>query len=148
MKTIIFRKPPLFRRFVAFLVDLMILNLILFPFDWFFNKYLPTDVPYNVLSDLVSIYFIEILLGFVFYFLIFILYFSMFEFILGKTPGKGIWGIKVIQLESSRNFWRFLVRNLQVFFLIPFWVIDFLFIFSKKRNRLLERISGTTVVVG
>ncbi len=136
-----YTRPPLWKRIVAFLYDLVLLNLILFPFNWYFEIYANSEILGNEVLFAENLLFI--LIGILFYALMVILYFSMFEYLLSKTPGQSLMRLKV---EGQKKYWRYLVRSL--FFILPFplWVIDILFVFNKKRERLLEKLSKTFVI--
>lgn len=147
MKFVVLKKPPLFRRSIAFILDLMIVDLALFPFNWFFDQYVPKGSTMDVIQTIIEQNFSEMLIGMMLYFTIMVSYFVLFEYYLGKTPGKAIWKMKVISLEGEKNFYKYIIRSLQIFFLIPFWIVDILSVFSKTRDRLLEKASKTTVVI-
>lgn len=148
MKYVVLKKPPLFRRFIAFLLDLMIVDIILFPFDWYFGDFIPKESTSDALRIIVEQYFSEIFIGLGLYFVVMIAYFSIFEYYLGKTPGKALWKMKVIQISGEKKYINFVSRSLQLFFIMPLWAIDLAFVFSKKRDRLLEKVSKTTVIIG
>ncbi|MEM4397999.1 MAG: RDD family protein, partial [Candidatus Woesearchaeota archaeon] len=102
----ILNKASLFKRIIAFILDLFIIQILLSPLsvlienkfqfgnDFNQNFNLLYNNP-NVLSDLMFITFII--------FLIMFFYFVYFEYKLGKTPGKLILGLRVINEKSNEN---------------------------------------------
>lgn len=75
------------------------------------------------------------------------LYFMVFEMNNGKTPGKKILDIKVVDREfGDIGFVKALVRNITKF--LPFWPVAgaLLIALTKKRQRLGDMLAGTLVI--
>lgn len=76
----------------------------------------------------------------------------------GTNPGKKICGLRVVKAESGRSctFGDMLVRNLVMGFLVLsflgtislgiVYLVDALMIFGDRRQRLIDKMSGTLVV--
>jgi uncharacterized RDD family membrane protein YckC len=79
-------------------------------------------------------------------------YFVIFEFILQQTPGKIITGIYVESLRTNDkkpSLLQCILKNIVLFPALPFvilWVFDLIFLFSKERTRLTEKILGLRTV--
>jgi uncharacterized RDD family membrane protein YckC len=139
----------LWRRTAAFLLDLIVLNLVvLSPFEKVMKKAIPqTDILSMQLflsQNPETTRFLSLLLFIMSGLVLF--YFAFLEGILGKTLGKMVFKI---QVQSAKpGMWRFIVSNLFVIPVFPFillWIVDPLFlIFSKQR--LSERLAGMHTV--
>jgi len=153
----------LFRRLAAFVLDLLILNmLVLEPFRNIFQNniqvssltelysfLMENDTAYNTLY--VSSVFISIIA---------LLYFAILEWKLGQTLGKMLFGIYVVDENGESialsdgshgiSFWKALVRSLYFIPAFPFVLLvlaDPIFmVFNKNSQRLSEIISKTRVV--
>jgi len=149
-----FKGPALlWKRMVAFIIDLLVIDIVLaFPFRKIILRLSP-DVgfkeTYSLLMNnpefaktltIVSI-FISILA---------LLYFSITEYKVKQTVGKILMNIYVVSTEKKMRYWQCVVRNLFLFPVFPFfllWVIDPVFLlFNKNGQRLSEVISKTRVV--
>ncbi|MEM2138608.1 MAG: signal peptide peptidase SppA [Candidatus Woesearchaeota archaeon] len=109
-------KASILKRIIAFILDLIIIQILLSPLsvlienkfqfgnDFNQNFNLLYNNP-NILSDLMFITFLI--------FLIIFFYFVYFEYKLGKTPGKLILGLKVIN-EKSNNLLKKTEENSEI----------------------------------
>ncbi len=137
----------IWRRSFAYIVDLLIINLILVaPFQKILNipnqSYQET---YNFLinnpNTMYSILFASMIL-----FILILLYWSLLEYYISQTIGKMLFGISVISLKKNLTFKQTLIRNLSKFSL-PLLIVDSLNILIKSKNqRYLEKISNTLVI--
>ncbi|MEK6964518.1 MAG: RDD family protein [Nanoarchaeota archaeon] len=131
------------RRALAFLADLIVMNLVLFtPFEGILGHYMKgsweeslkwTQIP----SGLVVVMVCMVVLA--------LLYFSLLEFFLHQTIGMMLLGLYV---EGSVSFWRALIRNVFIIPFFPFfllWVVEPLYLFFKG-ERWLERLTSTRTV--
>ncbi|HLC98526.1 MAG TPA: RDD family protein [Candidatus Nanoarchaeia archaeon] len=149
-------KPRLFsvpaspmKRAFAFLIDLLILDLIVFfPFRTVISKIAP-DVSFSSLNSLMSnpeltSFFVAIAFAMG---ILSILYFAMLEYRIQQTIGKMLFRISVKSERNTMEFWQCLVRSIFLLPLFPFivlWVADVLYIFfNQQRQRLLEVVSKT-----
>ncbi len=145
------RSASIFKRLVAFLVDLAILNfIVVWPFKRFFESMIPSGnlmelasfVKANpaIVSQVNSIY---LFMGIMFF-----IYFTICEARFGQSLGKYIVGIYVKGEKENATFWQIVIRNI---FLIPIfpilllWVIDPLSLVFTK-SRFSDRISKTQVI--
>jgi uncharacterized RDD family membrane protein YckC len=73
--------------------------------------------------------------------LILLLYFSLFQYFLGRTPGMQLMNLYTLPMTFSQA----VVRNLLFVPIFPFsllWILDLIFLIWKKR-RFLELVSNT-----
>jgi len=134
------------RRLFAFIIDIFIVKIvILFPFNRFLLNNIPAD------SDFISVklYLLEneeifrlFFITWVFTTLITMLYFSLFEYLIKKTPGKTLLNLEVESEKEDSEFWQYLIRSIWLFFYVPFWAVDFPY-YLIKRRRFLEKLSNT-----
>lgn len=142
------------KRLLAFIIDILIINtFVLFPFDGLLNRLVPSTSALSINSPVINsdlmttIYAIAIM---------FFTYFIVFEYKMGQTPGKMIFGLFVISSDVQKNqlqkltFWQIITRNLSMFLVFPFvllLIIDPIFIlFNKNNQRLLEQLSKSIVI--
>ncbi len=153
---------PVWKRVVAFVIDFIIIELIIFsPIRAVLMKLVP-------MADLAALQAVltddarltAVLVGMLsFAGVLAMLYFAILEYTVGMTLGKRLMRISVVSANGLRDngprdngprFWQCVVRSL---FLVPisplplFWLLDPAFlIFSKSNARLLERLSKTQTV--
>jgi uncharacterized RDD family membrane protein YckC len=137
------------KRFGAFLADIMILDtIIMFPFTFVFAQFLPEKLTYQAIATYLqqndNITAILIIIW-TLYFFVMILYFSIFEYLIGTTPGKKVFDLNVVSEEGDLKYWQTIVRSLQLFVIVPLWIIDMIYLIFKKK-RFFEAISKTKVV--
>ncbi len=142
---------PVWRRLFAFIIDLLILNVIFFfPFQSMIEGLIPNGgwetIVMQANANLAALETITAVLG-----IVALLYFTFFEAALAKTPGKHLMHILVASESPQPSFWRMMIRNLYVLPIFPFillWLLEPLFmIFSKDQQRLLERLSKTRTMM-
>jgi uncharacterized RDD family membrane protein YckC len=150
-----FKGPAsIFKRALAFLIDLSIINFIIFfPFRRLLQNVLPEEssfsLTYNFLKNnpelgtLLSITFMTMSF-------ITILYFIILEKKLTQSIGKIILNINVASEKKHLKLWQLIVRNLFLIPIFPFillWIIDPIFIIlTKNKQRLSEILSKTKVI--
>ncbi len=143
----------LWKRFIAVLIDLLILFLVVFlPFRNFISSRIPETYSfseaYNMLSasqdsyGLIAVYMSMLLLVF--------LYFFVLEKKMSQTIGKKLMNLYIVSYTAELKIWQVLVRNL---LFIPIFPFDLLLIidpismlFTKTNQRLSEILSKTRVV--
>lgn len=144
---------PIWKRALAFLIDLAIINVVIFsPFQRVLVALVPSASDFSALQAtlsadqglmnlLISIFSIVGILA--------MLYFVILEYVLGMTLGMRIMRIHV-SAEKPIGFWRCIARNLFFIPLFPFpllWIIDPLhLLFSHDNARFLERLTKTRTV--
>ncbi len=145
---------PIFRRILAFIVDLIIINLfIVSPYRSLFEKILPTesfmetfDLLQKMEGNLGSIYIIIMLV------IISILcYFIILEKILGQTLGKRLMDIYVVDIEGRKlSIWQLFARSMFLIPVLPFmllWIVDPVFtLFNKDNQRFMEYLTKSKTV--
>lgn len=143
----------LFRRFLAFLLDLFALDLVVAGpfrsiFMAIFGKQELKDIMVVMESDPLMSFLAQtilLLLG-----LLVLLYFVILEYAVGQTLGKRIFRLRVESDRRQKKLWQYLVRSLFVIPVFPFivlWIVDPLHqLFSIEGRRWTERLSRTRVV--
>jgi len=150
-----FAGPALvWKRLLAFLADLLIINLILFfPFKKIIQKSIPQFSSYSeVYSFLYSNQgYTKMLTTISLIMSIFaVLYFAWIEYKIQQTPGKMLFNISVVTETKNLAFWQCLVRSLFIIPIFPFfllWIIDPIFLFFTKTNQRLSEIISRTKTV-
>jgi uncharacterized RDD family membrane protein YckC len=138
----------LFKRLIAFLLDIIVLDFIVFsPFKAMVMSLVPEKgimATAQFLSNNPAItsrlIIISVILG-----MLSLAYFAALEFLVGQTVGKAVLGLFVASDKKRPSLWQAIVRNLFAIPLFPFflfWIIDPLFLLFSGR-RLLERLSRT-----
>lgn len=129
-----------------FLIDILILQVIVTgPFDSFFPEHdTLAATQAALLGDPHMLALMMAIVGIIG--LLSMSYFVAMEFLIGQTVGKMVLSIGVY--SPDRSVWRFIVRNIFVFFLYTLSIvaiIDFLGLF--KGRRITEDLSKTEVVM-
>ena len=131
------------------MLDLFILkSFVLWPLDLISRRFLPESVGYEqaqlllrsnpeIYSGILVIWMFDMLLA--------ILYFSLFEFFLNKTPGKAFFGLRVV-FPQKKTYLQAFERQLSLFVLIPLCLVDLVYFFWKKQ-RFFEMLSKTKTVL-
>jgi len=145
--------PSIFKRILAFVIDLLVVNLVLlYPFRGVFDRAMLKGTFMETFSHISSnsgavlgLYVITIMAA-----MITVLYFVAFEYKLGQTIGKMLMNMKVISLTKKLGFWQCVLRALFVIPFFPFyilWVLDPVFaLFNKQQQRFMEWVSKTRTV--
>ena len=145
----------LFRRFFAFVIDLLVIDIVIFfPFRGILEKTMPKasyKEAYQFLisnpgySKLISI--IMVAAG-----ILSIFYFALLEYKLNQSIGKMFLGVFVKNELKEKRFWQYLVRSMFLLPIFPFillCILDPIFMFFTKNNqRLSEILSKTRTVQG
>lgn len=147
------------KRIVAFMIDLFIIDFILFwPFERIFSRVIPESSRgisslqqfFSASPGLASaLTMTSVVMG-----IIVVLYFALLEYYVGQTPGKMLFSIRVISsadgVKKEMRFWQCLVRSIlwiPMFPFIVFWIIDPLYVLLNQQNqRLLELVSRTSTM--
>lgn len=142
---------PLWKRILAFILDVLILDLVIIsPFQKFFKGIVPENVSFKGLFS----YFMEgtfdlskLLIAALFIMLITLFYWALLEWKLGQSVGKLVLNIFVRSTKKEKlTLGQCFVRNLsKVSTLLLFF--DVLYMLLRKQNqRWLEEVSNTEVV--
>ncbi len=150
-----FTGPALvWKRLLAFVADLLIINLVLFfPFKKIIQKSIPKfssySEAYNFLASnqnyTTTLTIVSLVMA-----LFALLYFAWLEYKIQQTPGKMLFNVYVVSDAKKLNFWQFIVRSLFIIPVFPFfllWVIDPLFLFFTKTNQRLSEILSKTKTI-
>lgn len=143
----------IFKRIIAFVIDILILDLIvLAPFDFLFQKMMPTgsisqQISYiqNNPGLLNSFYPIMIFMS-----IIIVFYFTYLDYKIKQTPGKMLLGLYIIPEKKNRTFWNYLLSNItfvvaRLFIIV--WIIDFFYMISSPKNqRLTQKLNKILIV--
>jgi len=149
----------IWKRLLALLVDLAVLDFFVFSFFTDVSKILLGDsadimATYRMLQEntsrtsaIVMVMAIVIMLAFV--------YFVLLQYATGQTVGMMLLNLQVVfqvgeKEFSMPSFWQCLIRNMFLIPAMPFillWIIDPLYLFfTKKNQRLTEWLSQTRVI--
>jgi len=137
------------KRTLAFIFDIMVINLIIvWPFQGIFNKYLSSTTFGSIISSgeqLPSSLYVIILIVFI----LAMLYFMFFEYYLGQSLGQLFFDIKITSKNNDITLWQSFLRNCFILPIFPFyilWVAEPLYLAFYK-ERLTERLTGTSTVI-
>lgn len=149
----LFKAPAnLFKRALAFAIDLVIVSFLVYPFERVIRKIVPVTGSYAETYTMLAnsentglLTTVSILIS-----LAAIAYFSILESKLGQTIGKIALKVYVVSENRELKYWQCLVRNLFLLPFIPFillWVIDPLYaIFTKDNKRFSDILAKTKVI--
>ena len=139
-KSIFSSSAPLWKRFLSFFIDILILEFFVFShFESLLQPYaaLPSS------HDLVSLSFLVGILGF-----FVLLYFTTLEYTFGQTLGDMAVGIKLV--GQTESLWRIVVSDLSFLPFFPFFLLGILDImmlfFSSTHQRFMRLLVGIHVV--
>jgi uncharacterized RDD family membrane protein YckC len=141
----------LFKRFFAFVFDLLMIDLIILsPFRGILSGILPGNAFSNAYSFVVENSRYATLLSMILLVVsvLAMVYFVALEKLLGQTPGKMIFNLHVV--SETGSVWAYVLRSLFVVPIVPFillWLVDPVYIFfNEDHQRLTERLGRTKVV--
>lgn len=143
------------RRLAAFVVDMFIVEfVVLSPFTRILARLVPRGSFFEMFSQapssaLMSAFFkVSVASS-----LLVIAYFFYFEYRSFQTPGKMLFGLRLVSRFKDISWWQFFVSNLIFLVYIPivvfqlFFVYDVVYLlFSPAKQRFLERVSGLFLV--
>jgi uncharacterized RDD family membrane protein YckC len=143
---------PIWKRFIAFILDLLILNIIVvYPFQSLVASVIPSKdfmTTYSYLSAHTpprSLYAIIIAVA-----ILSVLYFAMLERRTGTTIGKMVLSLSVVPTGGDNHAWRYYARSLFLIPVLPFillGVVDPVYmLFNEDHQRFTEYLSRTKVV--
>jgi len=144
-------------RFVAFIIDMLIINVSVLAITWFVSvtiELINLQAFYNIFSILLpgaSSTFEQLLsqltAGF-FISLVIATYFIFFWVLAGYTPGKALMGVRIITTEGRKiSFLRALLRYLAYFLSAVLFFLGFLWIFvDRRRQGWHDKIANTYVI--
>ncbi|MBW2983279.1 RDD family protein [Candidatus Woesearchaeota archaeon] len=127
------------KRVVAFVLDLLVIDLLLTPFDELLRS-IDSAALMRGAALPESLVAAGILMG-----VVALLYFGLFEYLLGGTIGMRLFNLSV---KGRRTLGRCLLRNIYAIPIFPLtllWIVEPVYLFWRK-ERLLERWSGTSTV--
>ncbi len=145
--------PSIFKRSLAFLVDIGILSMtILAPVTSLLEKMIPEadfSASYALLTGNEKINSI-VSVSMVFVFALIVCYFSILEYVFGQTAGKRLMKLQVVDINGKEpGLIQCIVRNmvfLPVFPFILFWIIDPVYMLLTKQT-LSDQLTKTKTVV-
>lgn len=137
------------KRLIAFIFDLLVINLVvIWPFQGLFARYIQKTfeqsllIPQTGISSVV--YFAVFLISIIAW-----LYFTFFEYYIGKTPGMALFNMEVVPLKDHLSFWKALARNCFILPFFPFyilWAIEPIYLIFYK-ERLTEKMTRTRTII-
>jgi len=152
---LIIANASIWKRFISFLVDLLIIQVVIF---WPFSGAIESKIPmstdftgnYNFLTSNPGI-IQQLYLVFGVVFILIFAYFVIFEYKLAQTPGKMLMNLYLVPIDKKEKLtlMKVIIRNVAVFPIFPFsllWIIDPLYlIFTGKR--FSDNISKTQIIM-
>ena len=134
--------PGKFRRFIAYIVDLLIVSvLITRPLNNLINKEfnLQSFFDYSFLS---TVFLVNLLMG-----VLTVLYWSILEYKIGQTIGALLFSLRA-KSENNKglSFKQSLLRNITKINGLLIFIDAIGILFNKKRQRFFERISKTVTI--
>ncbi|MEK6812577.1 MAG: RDD family protein [Nanoarchaeota archaeon] len=128
---------PLWKRIIAYLIDLIVLAVVLSPLP---SLALPSPAlwDFSLLRPFIFVFLISSILT--------IFYFALLEYSLGQTIGKLFFSLAAMSQEKTLSFGKALLRNLTKFSTVLV-LVDALPVFlGRSHQRFFEQISETEVV--
>ena len=144
-KKTFFAQASVLKRLIAFIIDLLIINMvILFPFRKVFKKIVPDTQSFSKTFDFLSnnsdyntsITIILLVIAF-----LTLLYFMILEKNLKQTPGKMLFNLYVNSQTKDLKYWQLFVRSMFLIPLFPFNGLNFAMGLTKIRLR--DYVVGT-----
>lgn len=153
-KKLFLSQASVLKRVIAFIVDMLIINLIiLWPFRRIFDNLIPSKDSFSETFSYLSsnpaanksIMILMIAVAF-----LSIMYFVILEKKLGQSVGKMLLKLHVKSQTKDLKNWQLFVRSIFLIPMFPFvllWIIDpIVMLFTKENQRLSEILSRTKVV--
>ncbi len=129
-------------RFVAWIIDMIVVGIFLMPFKWYFT-WIRIAGSGMMPSFMKVIPFVDLGFDNIVYFL----YWMVMEGIYGQSIGKMILKLKIIQVNGKRiNMPQAIVESLGKAFLLPIDCLIGWILYSDKKQRLFNHISETIVI--
>lgn len=138
-----FAAPSFWKRTLAFLVDLLIIDLLLTPFESAVQNIIPPGVSFVAFQGSSRLIWLMIAMS-----AVAVLYFALFEYKLRQSIGKMIFKLYVISDTKELKIWQAVGRSLFIIPIFPFillWLIDPVYLIFRKR-RLSEILTKTWVI--
>lgn len=149
-----FAQASLGRRFIAFIIDLFIVELIAFPavLSPWVNAYVDSSQPILPQLDLaMALYADELYWRWLVAAGLFVLYAAAFEMTMAATPGKLIMQLRVCNQEGKRCskpaiIVRNVARMIELYPMMAFAVTAILVVMTRNRQRVGDLLARTVVV--
>jgi len=142
-RRVMYTHASFWKRTLAFITDILIINIFLYaPFNTFFNKLPSTQ---ELLTQGEQALPQGFFLGVSFLGLLALLYFALTEYYVGATPGMQLLKLRV---GGKRTIISCLLRNIYALPFFPFtllWIIEPIYLLIHK-ERLLEKLTTTTTL--
>jgi uncharacterized RDD family membrane protein YckC len=146
--------PPLWRRFCAGIIDLLLLGVIAGTITKVFGPQLKQTLPKGIhIVDLITLvlqrYQIHFLYGIMVFAIGYFVYATALHTLFGQTLGKKLFGIRVISSTGTKLRWfAALARSLSFIIFFALNLFGILWILVDKEYRAVhDRISGTLVIL-
>lgn len=132
----------LWKRVVAYIIDIIIVNIIIvYPFMNFLGNFENDSFLREFSYEILSVFFIISIL--------IILYWAFLEYFLRQSVGKALMNIHIRSTEKQElKFWQCFVRNLSKISTLLLLIDSLGIIFKGDYQRFLEKLSKTEVVDG
>jgi len=151
-KRVFFNDAPLWKRSVAFFIDLILLQIILGPFGKAFMGTFTDDFMKNyefiiANPDVMSEFMIIIIL----FSIMIYAYFVIYLYKLKQTPGMIIFNLHLVEKDKKKplTLLRILLRSAPSLIIIPFiyvlWIVNLFYLFTKG-EKLTDQLAETKIV--
>ncbi len=146
-------EAAIWKRALAFILDILIIDFFILTA---YDKVLLRILDGSSISQIINILqtnsklYAGVIVLVALMFILIIAYFSLLEFLIGQTPGKMLFNLRVVTKDSLEipKCWQCTLRSLFIIPVFPFillWIIDPIYLIWKK-ERLSEWISKTKVI--
>ena len=132
----------LWKRVIAYIIDVIIINIIIiYPFKKYFGN-LEEDLFFNVFNS-------ELALAVLFICVLTVLYWAVMEYTLNQSTGKAFMNIYVRSTNKQKlSFWQCVLRNISKVSTLLLFIDSLGIIFKRNHQRFLEKLSKTEVIDG
>ncbi len=138
-----YRPAPLWKRFLAFIIDMLVLEFFVFSY---FEKIIRGIVPGTDVLSISSVAQLSAVSGVLG--ALVVTYFTVMEYSFGQTIGYMAANIRLIMQDAS--LWRIALSNVTFLPFFPFiilWVIDpLMIVFSNNHQRFMHTLLGMQAV--
>lgn len=141
---------PLWKRAVAYIIDIFVINLIIIsPFNRAFDN-IPTEISSKGFIELYN-YFLNnissnLIISLLIMALLSVLYWTVLEFKIGQSVGKLIMHIYVVPEKKEFTFFQVFIRNISKISSILLALDSLYLIFGYTGQRYFDKIAKTKVV--
>lgn len=145
-RKVILRPAPVWKRILAFIVDMLILEFFVFSqFEEVIKSLTPTKTSVFVITgEFIQISIVMGIIGFIVF-----IYFTVLETAFGQSLGHMAVALRLYSVDEL-SLWKIAISNLTFLPFFPFillWIIDpLMLLFSNNHQRFMHTLVGLQVV--